>query len=264
MSETIKSERLYVVRPSVVVIDETEYSFRENMGKVYINLPSGNFLRYKKPLIKKSLQDLREARKDLVEKTDRTAVEEHLLKSIDSAILELDSIRKDKPTLTEYIQYSKYNDALNTVRKQKKENVNDVTHIVGFENNIKDTTIAVIRDRWLENFTTHEKYYQRITSHFCEGEKCVDVVENDKIPLLRYLWEKSSKDIPYNRQVEEFSLSLKPYFKHEEVIEILKEIKDSVSLIEQKPLSFIVKTRKKQPICVSYENTETAKIARFL
>ena len=140
----------------------------------------------------------------------------------------------------------------NRLEKAKASNVNNVTHTASFENRIENITIAIEETGICKDLITDEIIYDSFISHFCEGEKCVNVVKNDKILLARYLFEKNLENSKYTSELEKYILSLKPFYTIEEIKIILEEIKKEVSLEENETKIFTLKQKSKQPIFSSF------------
>lgn len=197
---------LYVVNPSIVVSDNTTYSFRELMDKRIV---------LKRPVSKK---------------------ESRLMASKGINLPETSLSQNIKWHLSE-IMYE----------KAKALNINHVTHEVLFEQRTSDITIAVSNNSIYKDLLSDERIVSDVDLHICEGEKCVGVVENDAISLVRYLFEQELKKTQYNNEIERYIMSLKPFYTIEEIIDILTQIKSTIIDPEEvKRFSLTYKTT--QPI----------------
>jgi len=239
----LSSKSLYVVRPSVVVFDDTEYSFRKtrNISKSF------KLSRYQIRCIKANLRKLRKKEIALESNIEKTEIDKLELEETKLTISNLEKTPLDKPTIFDYINNVRRSIANTKFNIIKLINVNNVTHIVKFENSIQDTTIAIGEPLILRDIVTSEVFYENIGSQRYEGEKCVNVFEGDKILLARYLWEKSGQSTKYNYEIEQFLLSLKPYYSTEEIMVILKQLKNEVAVKEEKATAYTLKRKSKLP-----------------
>ncbi|MBE6160481.1 MAG: hypothetical protein E7157_05510 [Lactobacillales bacterium] len=111
-----------------------------------------------------------------------------------------------------------------------EKNEAEYIHTVDFEQNKDLATIAHKEDYMLKDVFTKNMFLDidGVPLHCVEGDVYVSVIENDKISLAKYLYERKCKVSKWNKELEEYIISLKPYYDEEELMEILKIFEDSI------------------------------------
>ena len=71
-------------------------------------------------------------------------------------------------------------------------------------------------------------YYEYIGCPVIKGDRHVNVLENDKILLAKYLWEQNNPQEDYNQYIGKYLISLKPHYTIDEIMSILTELKSEV------------------------------------
>ena len=103
-------------------------------------------------------------------------------------------------------------------------------HTVDFEQNKELATIAHKENYILKDVFTKNMFLDidGVPLHCVEGDMYVSVLENDKISLAKYLYERKCKVAKWTKELEEYIISLKPYYDEEELMEILKIFEESI------------------------------------
>lgn len=104
-------------------------------------------------------------------------------------------------------------------------------HVINFEQSRDLATIAHKEKYVLKDVFTKNIFLDigGVPKHCIEGDLYVSVIENDKILLAKYLYERKNSITKWNKELEEYIISLKPYYNEEELMEILNMFKDSIS-----------------------------------
>ena len=135
-------------------------------------------------------------------------------------------------------------------KKNFKKNINRIAYKVKLENKKSDTTIAYRDNLVLKDIETEEIIYNTLSlQSCCTDEKYVNVDEQDKVLLARYLWEKNIHANPYNVNIEQYIISLKPFYTLSEIKKILLSIRKEAQECE-KVKRMVLKRKFKQPIMI--------------
>jgi len=246
----LDSSQLFVVRPSVVTFDDTEYGFRKTMDKTLDISPSWKLSRYQIRDIKNNLRKLRNRIIKLEKKSDRTESEELELLNAKLSISNLEKVSLEKLTISDYIKNFRYGIASAEFNRAKERNVNDVTHIVKFETRPEDTTVVYDSSLVLKSVENDKVIYDGVGHHCIEGDLHVGVTPNDKVLLARYLWERNIHNTEYNNEIERYVLSLKPFYSMEEIVTILEQLRSEILFVKEEPKVFTLEKKRKEPIFI--------------
>lgn len=117
----------------------------------------------------------------------------------------------------------------------KKKDIIEYKHIVGFENNSKDIDIAI---ETKNNFVYRSLfndicYFEGIGHHCCEGDYHVGIYDDDIVLLAKYLFLQSVSNIKWTGELEEYIISLKPYYDYDELKNKSEQISTQESTQEE-------------------------------
>lgn len=107
----------------------------------------------------------------------------------------------------------------------------DVTclHTVILKNNAKDIAIAYKNSGCLiSNIEDGELLYEGISFHCDEGDRYVGVIDGDIEHISKALYQKNKSLPKWNYELEKYLISLKPYYDKEELMKILKQLKEEI------------------------------------
>jgi len=117
--------------------------------------------------------------------------------------------------------------------RQNKRQINKkglkFNYVFEFLNRTEDTTIAIKRNGIYKDINSDRIIHSGIGSFLLEDEMCVDILEDDKILLAKYMWERNVPNAKYNEEIEKYIFSLKPFYSMDEILEILKELKNEIT-----------------------------------
>lgn len=141
----------------------------------------------------------------------------------------------------------------NSTKRLKIRKDSDIVHIVKTKIKPEDISIAVLKSNCMfenisESVTRDNRIYNGIVNHCSEGDFHVGVTPDDKILLARYLWEKCVSNCKYSKEIEKYLISLKPYYEIEEIISIIKKLKEEVLQEKEETLTLTLRKKKKQSI----------------
>lgn len=78
-------------------------------------------------------------------------------------------------------------------------------------------------------------------NHCCEGDYHVGIFKNDIMLLAKYLYIQRVSNPKWTSELEEYIISLKPYYDYDELSEIYKQIKakakDEEEVVKNKTLT---------------------------
>lgn len=116
-----------------------------------------------------------------------------------------------------------------------KKDIIKYKHIVEFENNSKDIDIAITyKNNISYNSLFNSKMYLDVIGNHCvEGDYHVGIYENDIVLLAKYLFMQSVLDTKWTRELEEYIISLKPYYDYDELKNIYEKIYEQISAQEE-------------------------------
>jgi len=238
----LSSERLFVVKPSIVTLSYTEYSFKDALDAS----PSHMLSKYQIRCVKANIRRLKKREAALDKKTSYTEAEKFELANIKNTISNLEKIDLEKPTISDYIKNIKWRKMSSAIDKKTEVNLNHVTHIVEFETRPEETTIAYKDLVTLKALNTGKPIHDGVGYNCEEEDLHVGVCHNDKVLLARYLWEQNIQNTEYDNEIEKYLLFLKPFYSAEEIIDILRQLKKDVSFNQEDTKVFrIQKERKK-------------------
>lgn len=110
-------------------------------------------------------------------------------------------------------------------------------HIVKFQNNSKDINIATSN---MHNFVykslfSDVSYFEGIGIglHSVEGDYHVGIYKNDIMLLAKYLYLQKVSNPKWTKELEEYIISLKPYYDYNELYKISEQIKDKNNDIKE-------------------------------
>ena len=113
---------------------------------------------------------------------------------------------------TSIINNTKYKIYNNKYKKTLEQNNTVKTHIADFINIPEDTTVAFhIGGNLYESISDEKCIYSGIMGDRHENDMCIDVYDNDKILLAKYLWDKKTREAIFNKEIERYILNLKPF-----------------------------------------------------
>lgn len=117
------------------------------------------------------------------------------------------------------------------LKQDLEKNEAEFVHTVNFEQSKGLTTIAHKENYILKDVFTKNMFLDigGVPNHCIEGDLYVSVIENDKILLAKYLYERKNSIAKWNKELEEYIVSLKPYYEEEELMEILNIFEESVN-----------------------------------
>lgn len=107
-------------------------------------------------------------------------------------------------------------------------------HFVTFEQDIRDYRIANQSfGRYLDIENDYHYYSDFNRIHSIENGLCIAVCPSrDIIKLVQYLWQNGTQNAKFTKAIEDYVITLKPYYTFPELNKILSEIrsnsKDSV------------------------------------
>lgn len=95
-------------------------------------------------------------------------------------------------------------------------------HIAKFEQKYENIGIAYKESLSLEDIFDEKIIIDSagIPNHCCEGDLYVNVMENDIILLAEYLYKRKIKNTKWTKELQEYIISLKPYYTENELLEI--------------------------------------------
>jgi len=117
-----------------------------------------------------------------------------------------------------------------TKERQMKNKTSKLNYVFEFLNRAEDTTIAIQRNGIYKDIVSDRVISSGIGSFLLEDEMCVNVLENDKVSLIKYMWERNVPDTKYNKEIEKYIFSLKPLYTMDEILKILKELKNEIEV----------------------------------
>jgi hypothetical protein len=207
----VASDKLFVVRPSIVTFDNTIHSFSKHRDRL---------LSVQSPITQE-----------------------------DSDIAKKVGVELNKTSLVNNIKYYFYKSTYELAKERNIDYLIHIVKLETNMNNT--TIAVEDSNGLLKDVDSDKIFYQGIGSHACEGDMHVDVNYNDKISLIRYLWVKNISEGNYTYEIERYLLSLKPFYNVEEIMLILGQIKKEVENgKEDNPKELVLKRKRQKPIFV--------------
>lgn len=127
----------------------------------------------------------------------------------------------------------------------RKINEEQILHKVKLSQNPKDIDIAIITKYRLtyKSVFMPRIYFNEIGYHCCEGDYYIGINDNDITLLSRYLFENNVEKTKWTKSLEQYLISLKPYYNFDELNQLSTLFKES-----NKDEKVIVKTIKQKQI----------------
>lgn len=112
-------------------------------------------------------------------------------------------------------------------------------HIVKFENNSKNIGIALpTKHAYVYKSLFNDTCYFKGMGHHCvEGDYHIGIYNDDIMLLVKYLYIQSVSNPKWTRELEEYIISLKPYYNYDELSKIYKQIEEPDENIKTKTLA---------------------------
>lgn len=123
------------------------------------------------------------------------------------------------------------NDNTKLLKEDIKNNQAYYVHTINFSTNSKDIDFAFCEkhSNVYKSVFSDKCYFKGITKHTVEGDYYIGLNENDLVLLTKYLFERKTKITKWNKALEDYIISLKPYYSYEELKNILEELKFNIS-----------------------------------
>lgn len=110
--------------------------------------------------------------------------------------------------------------------------------IIKFENSSDDVFIAEKFGSNFYDFHTRAEYSGDINLQCAVGDCHIDVMDNDVIPLIKYLFETRVKNTKLDLDIEKFLYEYKPVYYFNELHDLYRRLEN-----ELKPKEIIVKNK---------------------
>ncbi len=111
-----------------------------------------------------------------------------------------------------------------------KNNVQRNLHVVKFEKNPYDVSIAVKSPVGYNDFQNNRDYFDFSWNcdHFCEEDYYIGLKDNDIILLIQYLWERKYNQ-KFTEAIKNFSYELKPSYDTLELLDIYNMLQKKIT-----------------------------------
>jgi len=180
------SEKLYILKPSILLSEETTSSYRELLREIQFELPStqidinSSFIEiYKSKLAANKVRKKNQANSRKLKKFEARNINE----------------------VTQSCEF--------------QTRIKDVT----VATRMPDTRFV------FKSVEDNEKIFDGYGSVCHEDDLYVGITPNDKEQLIKYLWNKRVRNTEFTDEIEKYIISLKPLYTMEEIMRILVEIK---------------------------------------
>ena len=112
-------------------------------------------------------------------------------------------------------------------------------HIVKLQNNSKDINIAIptMYNHIYRSLHCDACYFEGIDHNCVKGDYHLGIYKNDIMLLAQYLYMQRVSNPKWNHELEEYIISLKPYYDYDELSEIYKQMKKVKKNVRTKTLS---------------------------
>ena len=137
-----------------------------------------------------------------------------------------------------------------SLKRAKKNNVNSITQILLFINDPRDITIAVKERGIYRNVFTNEMLYPGTAFHLRKGQRCLELLDNDTMPMAKHLWERNEENSAYDDEAMKKIIARKPFLTMKELELLYDEIKFDTVMNEvyEEPIRLRLKNKIKRQI----------------